>query len=330
MENKRSPEFMEKVYRGCEAIIHNSALLQPHESVLIVSDTKTYELGKLLKEIALKTSSQVDHHVLPPFKMHGEAPPKEIAEKMLNSNVVLGITSFSMAHSKARLKATESGAKYISLPDYNLDLMTDRSLQADFQGLIAISKKLADLLTEAELVELKTAAGTEIKMRVKGRKGNPSPGCCFVKGIIASPPDAETNIAIVENSTTGVLVVDGSIPCDELGLLKSNLSLTFKEGRVVHIEGEQADTLNELFDHLRNPKTRIGGEFGIGLNPEAELCGLMLPDEGALGTVHIGIGANATIGGVNSVPFHLDHIIREATILLDGKMIMENGDFLND
>ena len=55
---------MEKVYRGCEAIIHNSALLKHHESVLIVSDTKTYELGKLLKEVALKTSSQVDHHVL--------------------------------------------------------------------------------------------------------------------------------------------------------------------------------------------------------------------------------------------------------------------------
>jgi len=322
--------FKERVQKGCEAIIHNCALLQPHESVLIVSDTKTEKLGELLKEAAEKVSENVDHHVIAPFKMHGEAPPEVVAEKMLQANVILGITSFSMAHSEARLKATENGAKYLSLPAYNMELLAESSLQADFQGLTARSKKLADLFTEADVVQLKTKAGTDITLSVTGRVGNPAPGCCYEEGIIASPPDAETNIAIVEDSTSGTLVVDGSIPCDELGLLKSNLTLTFEKGRVVRIEGEQADTLNELFDHLGDSKTRIAAELGIGLNPEAELCGLMLPDEGALGTVHIGIGANSTIGGTNSVPFHLDHIIRDATILLDGKLVIDDGKILVD
>ena len=54
----------------------------------------------------------------------------------------------------------------------------------------------------------------------------------------------------------------------------------------------------------------------------------MLPDEGALGTVHIGIGANSTIGGTNSVPFHLDHIIREPTLLLDDRVILNEGEIV--
>ena len=195
-------------------------------------------MGKLLREVALQTVSKVEHDVLSPFKMHGQSPPDNVAKKMLNSNVILGITSFSMAHSHARLSATENGAKYVSLPAYNLELLADASLQADFKGLIDISKKLADLLTIADNVKLQTKNGTNIDLSIKGRIGNAAPGCCFEKGIIASPPDAETNIAIEESSSTGLLVVDGSIPCDELGLLNSNLYLYFEKGRVVHIEGE--------------------------------------------------------------------------------------------
>ena len=68
-------------------------------------------------------------------------------------------------------------------------------------------------------------------------------------------------------------------------------------------------------------------EFGIGLNPKAELKGSMLEDEGCLGTVHLGIGSNKTIGGMNDVPFHLDHIIRQATIQVDDETLIERGEF---
>ena len=72
----------------------------------------------------------------------------------------------------------------------------------------------------------------------------------------------------------------------------------------------------------------IAAEFGVGLNPKAKLIGNMLQDEGALGTIHIGIGANSTIGGLNHVNFHLDHIIRNPTFFIDNKCIMENGKFI--
>jgi len=54
---------------------------------------------------------------------------------------------------------------------------------------------------------------------------------------------------------------------------------------------------------------------------------MMLPDEGCLGTVHIGIGSNATIGGENNVPFHLDHVLKEPNITIDDEIIMYDGVF---
>ena len=81
-------------------------------------------------------------------------------------------------------------------------------------------------------------------------------------------------------------------------------------------------------DYLEDPSTRVLGEFGIGLNPNARLCGSMLEDEGCLGTAHAGFGSNATIGGKNRVSFHLDMIIRHVSVEVDGKLLLANGEIL--
>jgi leucyl aminopeptidase (aminopeptidase T) len=69
-------------------------------------------------------------------------------------------------------------------------------------------------------------------------------------------------------------------------------------------------------------------ECGVGLNPDAELTGSMLTDEGTNGTMHFGFGSNATVGGQNDVSFHLDVVFREATLEIDGSPILEHGEVL--
>ena len=88
--------------------------------------------------------------------------------------------------------------------------------------------------------------------------------------------------------------------------------------------------LNQVFSSAGDDRARIVAEIGIGLNPNAKLCGSMLEDEGCAGTAHVGIGANSTIGGQNQVPFHLDHIIREVSIELDGVPIVVEGKLITE
>jgi leucyl aminopeptidase (aminopeptidase T) len=321
-------KYSKNFYLACENLVNNCANISTNEQVLIISNKKTEFIGNEIAIISKKNTPHVDHIVIKEFQIHGQAPPHHVHEKMLQANIIFSLTSKSLAHAKATFDAINNGAKFLSLPDYSLPVIESPSLLTNFQDITPISKKIANLLTNANTIKITSQAGTNLTCNIKGRKANPAPGWCYEKGIIASPPDAETNIALIEDSTNGFLVVDGSIPCDEIGLLNNPLKLEFKNGKVINITGEKSNILNTLFDKDNNPNYRIAAEFGIGLNAKAKLRGFMLEDEGTLGTIHIGIGANIVLGGENAVPFHLDHIIKSPSIYLDNNKIMNNGNLL--
>ena len=318
------------IWRGCETLVRVCADLKPDETALILSDENTREIGEAIAATAHGVSGQVTHCVIPPFTTHGQEPPKDVADEMVESAVIFGVTKMSMAHSQARSCASQAGARYLSLPDYSIEVLASPALRADFRALTSLSNRLADLLTAGHEITLHTALGTDLTCDISGRTANAAPGWCWGPGTLASPPDAETNIALLEDGSQGTIVVDGSIPCAALGLLQTPLRLTVEKGRVVRVKGRQANTLNRVFDHLGDPATRIVAEFGIGLNPLARLRGFMLEDEGCLGTAHLGIGSNAAIGGKNRIPFHLDFIIRDVTVAIDGNTIIANGQMVEE
>ena len=57
----------------------------------------------------------------------------------------------------------------------------------------------------------------------------------------------------------------------------------------------------------------------------ANITGNMLEDEGCLGAIHLGFGANSTIGGINEINFHLDMVIREASLRIDNIELLKGG-----
>ena len=66
----------------------------------------------------------------------------------------------------------------------------------------------------------------------------------------------------------------------------------------------------------------------IGTNDSAKLSGLLLEDEKVMGTVHIALGNNVTMGGTFNVPIHLDGVIKKPTVYLDNKPLMKDGKLL--
>ena len=319
---------LERIKEGFNSILNNSALLEKDEKILIISDQSTKYLGNILKEQCKYFTHSISHITIPAFLNHGEPVSMEIEKQMLSSTTIFGLTTKSMAHTKSRLKASENGIKYLSLPYYSEDVLKDKSLLVDFREFIKKSENLALIFSRGKEVHITTKNGTNLKFSIENRLGNPAPGCCYKRGVIASPPDSETNVAIVENSTNGKLIVDGSIPIEGFGLLEKPIRIDFENGYAISFAGEKSNLLREKFESANNKKSMIAAEFGVGLNPKAKLIGNMLQDEGALGTIHIGIGANSTIGGLNHVNFHLDHIIRNPTFFVDNKCIMENGKFI--
>jgi leucyl aminopeptidase (aminopeptidase T) len=321
-------KYSNNFYLACKNLIENCANISINEKVLIITDNTTKFIGDEIHILSSKITENTEHVTIQELKIHGEEPPKEVKSLMVKSDVIFALTSKSLAHSKATFESINNDARFLSLPDYSLAVIESPALQVNFKELTNISEKIAEILNKGEKISITTELGTDLICNIKGRISNPAPGWCYDKGVIASPPDSESNIALIEDGTSGILVVDGSIPCNEIGLLKSPVSLTFKDGKVIKIEGEKSETLKELFDKGNDSNFRIAAEFGIGLNPLAKLQGFMLEDEGTLGTFHIGIGSNIVLGGKNSVPFHLDHIVTKPTIFVDSLEIMKNGKLL--
>jgi len=320
----------ELIQNGCMALVRTCADLQAGESALVISDEGNSEIAEAVAQTARQLGGRVRHAVIPPLRFHGQEPPQDVARQMQQSDVIFALTGMSMAHSKARKQASENGARYLSLPDYSMDVLTGEALQADFRALTDEAARLAELLTAARFIGIRSESGTDFSCRVKGRKANPAPGWCWGPCTLASPPDAEVNIAPLEDSSEGVIVVDGSIPCPQIGLLKEPITLKVAGGRVQEISGRGGKVLEELFESVGSPKARVVAELGIGLNPKARLCGSMLEDEGCRGTVHLGMGSNATIGGANDVPFHLDHVLRRVTAAADGVTFMRDGKLMQE
>ena len=112
-----------KIEDGFDSILNNSALLEKDEKILIISDEFTKNIGNILKKQCKNFTNNITHITIPAFVNHGESISNEVEKQMLSSTTIFGLTTKSMAHTKSRLKATENGIKYLSLPYYSEDVL---------------------------------------------------------------------------------------------------------------------------------------------------------------------------------------------------------------
>jgi leucyl aminopeptidase (aminopeptidase T) len=91
------------------------------------------------------------------------------------------------------------------------------------------------------------------------------------------------------------------------------------------------DGLGPQFIELLLAHGRSGtnlAELGVGTNDRARLTGNVLEDEKILGTVHVAFGASAAIGGTVSVPVHLDVVVIDASLEVDGRQVLDRGHYV--
>ena len=68
--------------------------------------------------------------------------------------------------------------------------------------------------------------------------------------------------------------------------------------------------------------------MGIGTNPKASITGKSIEDEKTLGTVHVAMGDPAFEGGSYHTHCHIDAVLKNPTLEIDGHLIIKNGKLL--
>jgi len=93
--------------------------------------------------------------------------------------------------------------------------------------------------------------------------------------------------------------------------------------------GSQADELQQIIDENDENAGNIA-EFAIGTNPKAKLIGNLAEDKKLAGTVHFAVGDNESLGGTLKSSIHLDGVVRTPTVELDGVVVVDNGQIVED
>lgn len=314
-----------EMMRGAKKLMDTCTKVQEGETVLIVADTNKTKIAEVIASAAYERNAEVIITVMAPRKVHGEEPPKAIAEAMKKVNVFFIPVSKSITHTRAVKEAAEAGARGLVLTDWSEDVMISGGIEADFNKQRPVCKKLAQLFRDGKKAHLTTPLGTDLLLDLEGRRGN-ALTCIVEPGEFSTVPTIEANFSPNEGTAEGTIVADASIPYLGIGVLTEPVKVKVHKGMITEITGGiQAKMLKDNLEKQNDPMVYNIAELGVGLNPQARMCGIMLEDEGVFGVVHIGIGTNITLGGKIKAAVHYDLLMYRPTLDLDGNLILKDG-----
>jgi diguanylate cyclase (GGDEF)-like protein/PAS domain S-box-containing protein len=285
------------------------------EPVLIVTDTAMEPFARAFQRHAHALGVESDLVSMVPRKAHGEEPSRAVAEALRSSPVSVLLTSKSLTHTKARREACEKhGARIASMPGVDVARL-EGLIDLDYDELKARSEELAKLIEGGKRVRLTTPSGTDVSFEIGGRTVYRDVGDLAAPGSFGNLPPGEVCLAPIEGTAEGVVRIDGSL--GGLGRLREPVQVRFEKGRAVEVSDPRLKSLLEP----HGAEAFQLAEFGIGTNPRATVTGNVLEDEKAMGTAHIALGSNHAMGGAITVPVHLDAILKDAAVEIDGKPI---------
>jgi len=316
----------DELKKAAETTVKVCLGVKPGEKFLIIADTETKEIGEAIFEAGLNAGAETILSIMKPRTKHGEEPPEPIAVMWKHVDVFVAPTKFSLSHTQARKKATENGARGATMPGITKEMFVE-TLQADYTKIRELNEKMKKTLVGKKTVRVLTEKGTDVTLSIEGREIFTDDGILHEKGAFGNLPAGEVFVAPVEGTANGIIVADVSFA--GIGVLKTPIKITVKDGFAVSIEGgEEAEKLKQLLASVKKKEAYNIAELGIGTNMNAKPVGNILEDEKIYGTVHIALGDNSTIGGTTKAGIHLDGIISKPTLIADGQVLIKDGKWM--
>ncbi len=318
-------------------VVHVCMGIEPGERVLLITDKALNQEQELLaKTIEAIGPAELRRWTLPEKERPLKVAPPDILDCARNFDVgIQFLAHTTTAEQPYRFSLLQAAAETNRIRlgvGLNIDqAIFENELSADYATISDITYKLRDSLEGTSNVHITSPLGTDLSFSIAGRQIAVDPGIVRKPGYY-NLPSGECYVAPIENSASGTLVVDKSFPNI---LIREPITLTFEHGRVIDIQGgREAEQLKQLIEEGEKQPDGEGcrtiAELGIGTNPAARITGNVMTDEKVMGTIHIAIGHNAVApyNGQNRAPIHLDGVMGDPTLFVDGTLLIDNGKYL--
>jgi len=295
--------------------------------VAILTDTgREFEVAEALAAAAFEIGIEPTIMIMPARPVHGMEPTVIMSNGVLGSQMMMFATSTGMAHTECVRTALKKGIKYIGMPDITIETLTNGAATADYNEVGRITAAVAKILTKGSSVHITSDAGTDLKFSIKGRKALELAGF-FKPRSIACFPDGECPVAPLEKTANGTLVIDSSV--HQIGRVEKPVVMKVKNGFVTAIEGgSEAQALLNILKTRGDKNSFNLGEFAVGTNPCARISENVSEDKKRLGSIHMALGDNVSLGGHSPSATHIDGIMGYPSLWIDNKQIIDCGKLL--
>ena len=319
------PSSFIEMMPGAMKAMTQCAGVKPNENVVITCDTNKIRLAEALAAAAYAVGGMPTIVSFPPTGAHGAQVPKAVVGAAASSDVLFMPTSWSMTHTDARIEAIKNGSRVCTMCEVTEDCLCAGGILGDFEENDRVGRKIGELLATGTTIRMTSAGGTDLSGQITGRPVQYETGLFREPGQFAALPNSEINISPVEGSTEGGIV--GDVRLMGYGVIREEpVTIKVKAGEVANISGGgAANYLKETLKAFNDHSAYNLAEFAVGLNPASRTYATNLEDLGKLGFGHHGIGSNYAIGGSVAAPCHIDIIYAEASLYIDGNLILDKG-----
>ena len=265
--------------------------------------------------------------------LFADADPKRMAarakatEPVVEAYLKRGVRTVEVDNG---LYPTEWLAKRYSMTGDDLSKTFWGGVNVDYADLQARGAQVSAALAGGSEIHITDSGGTDLKVRVQGRKYGVSDGIISADdaktaaGQSVYLPAGEVYVSPVPGTAEGKVVRAKDY---YQGKEIDNLVMTFSAGKLTSVTGSGPgfDLMKAAYDAAGEGKD-LFAVVDFGINPNVKL-----PSNSAVatwvpaGTVTVGVGNNIWAGGDNKSPYGYFVSLPGTNVMLDGKSVVEAG-----
>ena len=331
---------MGTIEQGVKQAVENCLKVKEGESVIIITDKETTEVGSALKAAIEKITPKIQFFVMEDFGQRPIDYPQVIDDAIRVSDVSIyagqGAEGELQSFRRHMIKAIEANPKlrHAHMIGITSQIMKD-GMCSDYKEIQRVSKLVYDKVKNANKIKVVTEKGNDFiaefspELKWSISDGDITPGHWH------NLPDGEVFTSPV--NMNGKVIIDGCLGdffADRFASLEDTpIVIEVSQGRAVKEsircdnERLRQEFSKYIFETDEN-SSRVG-EFAIGTNTGlTELIYNLLQDEKFPG-VHIAFGSPlpGKTGAKWDSTVHIDGVIKNTSIYVDDEMIMDKGQF---
>ncbi len=316
-------------------LVRDVMLVKEGENVVITADTSSDR--RVVEAVANAAYTIGAYPVILYYPTSGKAfeePIKPVADAVSETDVWIELAYYCTMHTPCFQRSIANGARYTCLNGMDVTMITYTVGKVNYDTMVEFGEYLTQLVQNSDEIIIKDLNGTNLTAYNRGRRVKHSGQRAAKKGFPVML-GGQVSWCPMEETINGTLVFDAALfPPAEIGILHENIKLTIKDGSIVNIEGgKQADIFINWLASFNDQNMYRFAHYSMGFNPGVtKATGRIVEDERIFGCIEFGFGSQGAslMGAFWNAASHTDGVLSKPTIILDGRVIEENGIYLDE